>query len=367
MPNRTTVILLGCIILCLVTVPGVFAADEYDISASDSVDTESRTVTVDGDEYDVETVGRTPADATVSVDIDSPDDAATEVYLYNKDRDIVDTKDSDGSDSVSIDLDGYTPGSYVLALLDEDNDIVDIQPLVVAGWETTLSINTTSENEIEKGDPLSATVNINEHTEMPDPESVEIVFTKDDSVITRTDADNTGEGEYEATIDTDRDTGSYRIYANVRNTTTAEGRYEVVGVSDSHVVEIKSNVSESDGDSESTETEPDTGGGGAGGQVGSTETATSTASPTPNTTTTTRTPTTTTATPVPSSTTLTTTSSDQTTRSPVSTTETESDDGLITAVSETVTPSSTPTSTPGFGILSAVIALAGSLLLLHRQ
>lgn len=367
MLDRTTVILLGCIMLCIAIAPGVFAAGEYDITASDSVDTESRTVTVDGDEYEVESIGRTAVDTTVSVDIDAPDDEATEVYLYNKERDIVESRDSNGGDSVSIDMSGYDPGSYALALLDEENDIEDVQPLVVAGWDTTLSVNTTSEDEIEKGNPLSATVSISEHTEMPEPESVEIVFTKDDSVITRTDAANTGDGEYEATIDTDRDTGTYRIYANVRNTTTAEGRHEVVGVSNSHVVEIKSNISESDGDSDSTETESGTGGGGVGGQPTSTATATSTTSSTSNTSTTTQTTSTTTATPVTSSTTLTTSSSDQTTTSPVSVSTTERDDGVITAVSETVIPSSTPTSTPGFGILSTVIALAGSTLLLYRQ
>jgi len=369
MSRRTILILFGCIVFCAATVPSAIAADRYNIEASDSVDTESRTVTVDGDDYEVDTVGRTRIDETVSVDVESPADEAAEVYLYNGERKIVETRDPEGSDGVLIDMSEYDAGAYVLAVLDNKNSTIeDIQPLVVAGWDSTLDLNTTAADEIKQGTKLSATVTISEYTEMPEPESVELVFTRNDSVVTRTDASRVGTGEYEATVDMDRETGTYRIYANVRNTTTVEGRQEVVGVTDSHVVEIESNVSESDEDSESTTTESSGGGGGGAiGQPSTTTTEASNTSVTPVSTT----ASTTAQTPVPdtptqSSTTATPDSgSEQTTTSAISATTTDND--LITAVSQTPTPTSTPTSTPGFGMVGALVALVGSGLLLYRQ
>jgi PGF-CTERM protein len=369
MSRRAVLILCGCIVLCAATAPYAVADSEYNIEASDSVDTESRTVTVDGDDYDVDTVGRARIDETVSVDVESPADEAAQVYLYNGERDIIETREPEGSGSVSIDMGGYDAGAYVLAVLDDENGTIeDIQPLVVAGWDSALDLNTTAADEIKQGTQLSATVTISEYTEMPEPESIELVFTRDDSVVTRTDASKVGTGEYEATIDIDRETGTYRIYANVRNTTTVENRQEVVGVTDSHVVEVKSNVSESNEDADSPPTESSGGGGGGAiGQPSTTATETSNTSATPVSTTTS----TTTQTPGPdtpnqsSPTATPDDGSEQMTTSTVSTTTTENN--LITAVSQTATPTSTPASTPGFGMVSALVALAGSGLLLYRR
>ncbi|WP_156105750.1 hypothetical protein [Halobellus rufus] len=349
-------LLVLLVVLSIAIVPFGGAAQQYSIAASDSTDTEERTVTVDGTDYQVGSVGTVPVDGSLSVDVEAPEDTPVQVNLYNSDRDIVEFKEQSGSGDVTFEMDGLTPGSYVLVLQNEDDGAIEsIQPVVVAGWDVSLSASTNAENEIGQGETLSVTVSSEEHESMPSPEAVEVVFTRDDEVVSRTDAESTGDGEYEATLDSDRDTGSYQVYANVRNTTMVEDRHEVVGVSDSHPIEIVTDA-ETTEESGSNGQGPSQGSG--GGQTGPESTTTetpSTSTVTPETTTTTSTDTTDSETPTDSETNATTTTS----------TSTES--SVITASSETSPEDSTENATPGFGFLAAMLGVVGFVLLFQRR
>ncbi|WP_256546734.1 hypothetical protein [Halobellus inordinatus] len=350
--NIQSLFIILLVVLGLTTVPVAFAAEEYSIHASESVDTEQRTVTVDGEEHQIRSVARVAVNNDLTANVEAPEGKTVPVEVRNSDREIFTRTEQTGSGTVSVDTSSADPGSYVLVLWNENGyEVEDVQPLVVAGWDASLSAPTA----VEQGESLSATVTIDELTAMPEPESVEVVFTHEDSVVSRVDAEKTADGEYEATLDSDRDLGTYRVYANVRNTTTVDGRHEVVGVTDSHTIEIKSTTTtETPGEQTETET-GSTGSGGGGSQPAATTTTSSeTTTATHSTTSTTTSPATTAEPTSNASTTVTADSTAAATTAP-------ENSGVITASSPT--PTTTPTSTPGLGIVAGFVALASFVLL----
>lgn len=340
MPRSFTPPTIAIIIILSIIVPiPVIAAGEYQIEASDSVNAGSRTVTVDGSQYLIDSVGQVAVDNSLSISVEAPDDESVQVYLYNNKRDIVEIRDQTGSGSVTINMAGYDPGSYVLALLNDDNGTIeDIQPLVVSGWAASLSLPA----EVEQGQALSATVSINELTEMPEPESVEVVLVQQDSVISRVDAEKIADGKFKASLNSDREPGTYRVYANVRNTTTVDDHHEVVGMTHSQTIEIKTPST-----TENLPEQTTTGSTGGGSQPPGQTTE-------DNLTTTTATKTTTQSMSTSS------TSKGVTDTTTFATTSSEHSD-LITVSSPTST--TTETTTPGLGILTGLAALVCAVLL----
>ncbi|KAB1198234.1 MULTISPECIES: cell surface glycoprotein [Haloferax] len=342
------------LIISLVTSSGgsiALAATGYGITSSDDIDTPDQTVTIDGTEYDVSSIGRVYKNDALTIDTNAPAGTSYDIYIYNDDRNIVDTAAAEGDDSASFDTSYFgSPGSYVAAIY-IDGSIERIHPVVVSGYRVSVD----APKSAPKGEDITVDLSLSKVTDIQDPYSVEVVVAQGNSVVKRIDASQTGSLSYQATLSNDLNKGDYNLYAVARSETTVDGKHELVGISDTQQLTVKSRTTTTansgDGSSEATET------------TTATPTATTTTASTP-TPTTTESPTTTTEhtsteSPTTTSESVTTTVTSQTTDSSVLTPNNDNTDSS----SKTTTESSLPA--PWLSALG--ILFTGLILVIRRR
>jgi hypothetical protein len=358
--SRLTLVLsvvLAGIVAPIAFAPTASAGATYGLATTHEVDTPDRTVTVDGEEYLVDAVGRVDVGETMAVDVTAAADEPVDVYLYNSDRDILAVRSETGNGSVTFETADRAPGSYVLTLVNESGTVEAILPVVVAGWDTSLAVPDATEES-----SVTATVSIDPLVTMPRPESVTVVVSRNGSIVDQYDADRTGDGQYAVDLPADHASEEHTAYAAVRNVTTVEGRHELVGLSETYEFDRTDGTDETDstGGTDGTDETDSTDG------TDGTDTTTTPATVTPNGTTGP-------ATVTPDAT-VTATPASETTGSPSPvaspSTATPSPDGssseLITASTATPAPA-TSTPVPGFGLLVAFVSLAAAGVLLARR
>lgn len=348
--SRRFVVGILVIGLCLSSgIPTALTAS-YDLTVSGSVDTPSRTVTFDGDTYQVSGVATAKPGETLSVDVTAPSETDYRVNLYNSDRQIQAQRPGTGTSDVQFDLTGYEPGSYML-LLSKDGDYKTIFPVVVSGYEITVEAPSTA----TVGESVTVAVTLTQITDVEDPNAVTVVVTNA-THTQRVTATHQDAATYRATISLhDVSPGEYRVYAVVEGTDSAftKNRNELLGVSDATTLTVTGR------DTPST---------------------TKTDGQTPTTATTTPSPTDTETTPPPTSTSLTTTTQPPTTTpTPTATTTTTGDspsDRSQTTTANVITPASSPSNTstttpgldvPGFAMQGSLLALLSALYLCSRR
>ncbi|WP_286672166.1 PGF-CTERM sorting domain-containing protein [Halorarius halobius] len=366
---RTVLVLAFVGVLLVPAGASGFAADaQFSIEITDDIDTPSRNVDIEGETFTVSSVAQRSPGEELAVPVDAPDSSIQyEVYLYNEDFEIVDTKAMQGDGTARFQTGSYAAGSYLAAVY-YDGDVDALHPVVIAGYTTSLSIDSS----VESGESTTATVEVQAGSESLPPHRVQVVIGSDSKSI-RTDATKQSTGTYTATVDVDLSPGSYFAYGVVRGSSETEnGRDVVLSVSpgqDLTVTEASTSTpteSPSDGGG--------TGGGGTGGDGpaggtggGGTDGGTANATATPTVTATPNATVSPTASPTVSPTASPTVSATPTATPTASPSPT--DDGVVTPSSPTATPSSTPTPTgqPGFGLVAALVAILALAAVAHRR
>lgn len=212
--------------------PIVVSGATYELGVSDAVDTPQRTVSIEGTDYTVSSIGHVNAGGSVDVSVSAPSSADYDVLLYNSDREIAMYAEGTGDASLQLDTDTLEPGSYMLAL-DADGVIEKVQPLVIEAYDTSLSLPA----DAEPGDTVNASVSLSSTGSTEPIDSVQVIL-MNDSWNRRVDATETGENQYRASLALDVEPGTYRAFAVVRGTDTANGEKELIGVSDAESIEI---------------------------------------------------------------------------------------------------------------------------------
>ncbi|ELZ82769.1 cell surface glycoprotein [Haloferax elongans ATCC BAA-1513] len=337
-------------LLCGGVAPTVLGATDYSISTANDIDTPNRTVTIEGDEYEVSSVGQVDKNDTLTVNTESPSGTDYDIYIYNGDRDIVDTSPVDDDGSATFDTTYFgNPGSYLAAIY-ADGNIERIQPIVVSAYRVSADLP----DQTTVGEGVTVDVSLSKITEIPDPHSVEVVVAQNDSVVSRVDASETDSLAYEASLSSDLDEGTYDVYAVVRNETTVKGKHELIGISGTQSLTVEKSSSEEtsapgDGGSDSETSAP--GGGGSDSETS-----------TPAATTATQTPAETTQSPSNTTTSATTSSPSTTAATSTQTPQTTTDDGVLTPNTESATPEQTSTSVPGPWLPALGVLLLGTTL-----
>lgn len=359
-PGSHQVLSVVSLVVCLLVASATFgvALPSYSMSTGNSIDVPQRTVTVEGDDYTVSNLGRTPQGEDVQVTVETGD-SSYDIYLYKVTSDgvqIEQSKSASGTTTVRFPTDRLSPGSYFAAVYDEN--ILDIVPVVVTGYDMSASFP----GSVERGETASVSVSVTRTARTRDPTRVEVVVGDSERSV-RVNATQTSDG-YTAEVPTDElPAGDYAAYAvALGENETQNGQKVAVGVSDRSTLSVT--------DPTPTPTEASSGGGGStgggGGGAADTPTTSPTTTPantaTPNGTTTTGTVTQTEVT-TPSPTVTPTSSPDPT----ASATPSPTDDGVVTPSSPTATQSPTEGGGPGFGLLAALCALAGVALLRQRR
>jgi hypothetical protein len=232
-------------------------SDEYSMSAPGEVEIPARSLTVDSEDYTVRAVGRVGPGDTIRVDVSAPDDAEYSVYLYNKNLDIEQTDRMSGSGRATFSTEFLSPGSYLAAVY--DGEILDVYPVVVEGYRVTADAPDAASGEFD------VNVSVADGALTDEPPQVQVVLGDDERSV-RVTASRVADGEYTATVPTDRfDPDTYALYGVVRGEDTTEGGDQVIlAVSDRHEVEVTETLTSTP----TTEPSDDGSNGGDGGSDG---------------------------------------------------------------------------------------------------
>jgi hypothetical protein len=237
------------LLLLLVAALGVGTAASsaaYEISIPGSVDTPERTVTREGTEFQITTVGNVQQGTAIQVSADAPTATPYSLYLYDNQRQIIDTAYMNGSGTHAFPTDDLDAGSYLVTIY-QDGVFKDIQPVVVAGY----TMETSVDSSVAAGEALDASVTLDSVTDTT-LSSVELVLYSDD--VTRRETATKNGDVFEATFDTSGlDAGTYTVYAAVRGTEQVEDERELLAVDEGQTVTITESTTSSSDGSDSSE------------------------------------------------------------------------------------------------------------------
>ncbi|MFC4246061.1 MSCRAMM family adhesin SdrC [Natribaculum luteum] len=247
-------ILALTLVLSACALTGVAASDEASLSVPGSIDTPTKTVSIEGTEYEVSSVAVREPGQSLPVDVSASDSTDFRVDLYNSDEQRENSQYGTGSERVTFDTDALDPGTYLL-MLQIDDDYVEIHPVVISGYD----VETDHADEIEPDETLNATISVTPTAADGDPEGVELVVWNDETTI-RESAEQTDDGTYEATV-SDLEEGTYDVYAIAQGGDEIDGEHEILGVSDGGSLEVAESTSEptppDDGDDGSEDDDSD--------------------------------------------------------------------------------------------------------------
>ncbi|WP_144905869.1 hypothetical protein [Halobellus captivus] len=227
-------------IVCLLVLAAVLllaagaavASSGYTLESETSIDTPSKTVSVQGETYTVSSLGYRDVGETLPVEVSRPGDSIFTVYLYNGDGQIMDSVRRTENGTYTLDdTTSLERGTYVLALT-VDGSRQAVQPVVMSGYDFAVD----APSEVSEGERVTVTIELTGDTELPN--YVDLAVMNDSThryVATKVD-DRT----YSVTFD-DLAADEYEIYAATRGEDEVNGRDEVTGVSSVETLTISSN------------------------------------------------------------------------------------------------------------------------------
>jgi len=209
-------------------------SEHFSITATESTDVTDQTVTIEGTDYSVSTVGVYRRGDPIDVRATGPHRSyAVTLYDFDEGR-IIQEVPVRGSERVSLESDcsSCEPGTYAAAAYDDS--IKDIQLVVVSGYDVTLSIPGSAPTDAT----VTARIAVEQlDTEQP-PNAVEVVIDSPDGEV-RAEAVRDGDSYRAAVPLTALSTGEYRVYGvALGEDDIDEDRPEILGVSERRTIEL---------------------------------------------------------------------------------------------------------------------------------
>ena len=219
------------IFISLVAITAVVAGDSaYAISGTPSIETPTRNVTFEGQQYTIDAVTRITAEDSVTVTTTVPDGASYDLNLRGPDNQLIMSERLTGDAEYTFSYFGSGDAGTYAATIQDDGDTVAVYPIVISGYDVTV----TTPDSVEAGAEATITATVSErdverHSSL---DSVQVVVGNDAVVAQQTMAQTTGD-EYETTISTaGLEPQAYNVYVVVRGDETVRERAEILGVSD---------------------------------------------------------------------------------------------------------------------------------------
>lgn len=256
---------------------GVAASGDHALAMDSSIEIQPQTVTIEGSTYTFSSIGTTSSDSTFDVSATVPDGTSYSIHLRDSNRNIATTGSRmEGSGEETFDARNLDPGTYMI-LISADGSYEAAMPLVVKGYDTTLS----TPNSIEPGEEVTLQVTTTQTDDDAEPiTEVGLVVAHDGEERTIT-MSQVGDKTYEATV-TFEEEGEHAIYAGVRGESEINGEKQFVGLSDKSTINVETDENTDGGGSNDGGSDGGTGDdgsddGGSGSDAGdSTETPTET-------------------------------------------------------------------------------------------
>ncbi|ELZ08691.1 cell surface glycoprotein [Natrinema thermotolerans DSM 11552] len=233
-------------------------SENSELTVTDTIDTPTRTVTIEGSEYTVSELTSVDQGESISVDVSTGSNTNYNVYLYNGEQQVELSESGVGPQQLTMDTAPVDPGTYALTLY-IDGDYVDYLPVVISGYD----VSTTHPTSVETGTEnvtidvtSTATADGTENS----PAGVEVVAWNDETVIREPATHIDGE-TYRATISTAEFAveETYAVYAAAQGTEQYEGEPEALGVSDGATLRVTHDDGGSDDDDSNSGTDDGSG------------------------------------------------------------------------------------------------------------
>lgn len=254
-----------CVLLaCLLALgwAGAAASGDYAIGTSDSTETPTQTVEIEGSEYTISSIATAEPDGSFTASVTVPEDTRYSLDVLNADEQpVIDTIYGSGSGQETVDVDGVEPGTYALVLW-VDRDVVAVKPLVIESYDVSLE----APAEHAEGESLTVSVEATPTAASGAPAGVEVAVWNGEEVI-RTSAESAGDDTYEATVSGLAE-GDYQVYAAAQGTDEVLGEPEALGVSSGHWVSVTDDDGDGSDDGEDTGGDDGSDDGGAGSDDG---------------------------------------------------------------------------------------------------
>lgn len=263
---RSSAIILTFIGVVLATAAAT-AIGGYSLSGTPAVETPTRTVSFEGQQYTIDAVSRISADGSVTITATAPANTTYDLQLRGPDNELIDTVEYSGNATHTFEYFGRGEAGTYAATIRDDGNTVAVYPIVIAGYD--ISVTQAADIALGANGSVSATVterSVERHSSL---DRVQVIL-GNDTVTRQATMTHGGTDTYETAVNTaDLEPGTYRVYVVVRGDETVRGSDEILGVSETVTLTITSNeratgtgVTESDvspatpGDARGTVTTP---------------------------------------------------------------------------------------------------------------
>ncbi|TKX87532.1 hypothetical protein EXE43_02620 [Halorubrum sp. SS5] len=226
------------------------------MTSAGSSDVPDRTITLDGQDFEIQSVGHVEPGETIEATTQAPDGKEYILYLYNNRVDRIDFSRMTGNDSASFPTGELDPGTYVLVVR-ADREFQSIHPVVVAGYDPTVD----TAGEVTPGEQFTVEVDpdAEEYENAPDINSVTVLRTKNGEAVEEVEATPVdGSDTYEAELTAPDEAGDVRLVTTVlgeesiaytseqeilgfTETTLTEAAFEVTVDEDASTTEVTEN------------------------------------------------------------------------------------------------------------------------------
>lgn len=223
------IFIIGILVSCaLIGAVSATTNADYSVQATTSIETAERTVTIQGDSYEVTSIGKINRGETLRAEVRRPGDQIFTVILYNTDRQRVDSIRRESNGTYTLETQSLDKGTYVLAL-DVGGKIRTIQPVVISGHDFDID----APDNVSQSESISVTASVTN-----DPEQVDVVIFNRSWEHTATAA-RIGDNEYNSVIDEDLAPGEYSLYVGARGSDTFDGERVLDGVSSAQSITVE--------------------------------------------------------------------------------------------------------------------------------
>ena len=225
----TRLISIALVLVIVVPVTGVYTvqSNEYQLTSSDSVNIPEQTVSIDGDEYTVDSFATVRVDGTVTVQASGPDGVRFDILLYNSDEQIVASDSVEGSQTLNFDLSSFDSGTYTFVIDDPDGEIQAVLPLIIEGY--AIDVDLPSEVTTRQNVQVSAELTRLDGADTS-PETVEINIIRNGETEF-VEMERIDDSTYQTTISFNSP-GVRDLIVGVRGGDVVDGKQELLAVSD---------------------------------------------------------------------------------------------------------------------------------------
>lgn len=229
--------LVELVVVCLLVSASAGAAGEFTVAVDGSYETPEDTVTVEGDQFTVSSVGVVGAGETMTVRVDAPADERYQINLYTLDQQIQAFRAGSGDETVTFETDSLEPSSYVVAI-DDNGEFFAVHPVVVSGYDVTVSVP----ERAPAGEGFDAEVTIEHRAGDLDPGAVELAVWNG-RTRERVGTTRVADGVYRASVPALAN-GTYRVSGAVIAENRVDGEENPLGVSEPTTLAVDESLDE---------------------------------------------------------------------------------------------------------------------------